>query len=123
MHPLLEAQIRFMLWMQQSHTHALDEFFAVFTFFSGAGLLAGAGAGAALGLHQLSFTDHGVGWKRVLRFVVGMTLTGGVLYGMRKLGVPEGRIGDALPVLYLAFFGLWITFAMPWRFERTRLSD
>ena len=88
-----------------------------------AGLLAGAGAGAALGLHQLAFTGHGAWWKRVLRFVVGMALTGGVLYGMRQLGVPEGRIGDALPVLYLALFGLWITFAMPWLFERIRLSD
>jgi hypothetical protein len=88
-----------------------------------AGFLAGAGAGAALGLHHLSFTGHGVWWKRVLRFVVGMLLTGGVLYGMRKLGVPDGRMCDAVPVLYLAVFGLWITFAMPWLFERIRLSD
>ncbi len=88
-----------------------------------AGFMAGIGAGAALGLHHLSFTGHGVWWKRVLRFVVGMALTGGLLYGMRKLGVPAGHIGDSVPALYLASFGLWITFAMPWLFERIHLSD
>ncbi|MBW2361178.1 MAG: phosphatase PAP2 family protein [Deltaproteobacteria bacterium] len=88
-----------------------------------AGFLAGAGAGAALGLQHLSFTGRGVWWKRALRFVVGAVLSRGVLAGMRKLGISEGLIGDVLTALTLAVFGLWITFAMPWLFERIHLSD
>lgn len=88
-----------------------------------AGFLAGAAAGAALGLRHLSFTGQGVWWKRALRLVVGMLLTLIVLSGLRRVGVPDGALGNALVALELMAFGLWITFAVPWVFERIRLSD
>jgi membrane-associated phospholipid phosphatase len=87
-----------------------------------AGFMAGAGLGGALGVRFLEFSGHGPGWQRALRFVIGVPITLLLLALMQKLGAPEGNGGKLVVALDLALLGLWVTFAVPWLFERLRLS-
>jgi membrane-associated phospholipid phosphatase len=87
------------------------------------GFLAGAGIAAALAVRQLDFRGHGVWWRRLLRYPVGLALTLPVLGVMQWLGLPDGFV--EIPVLFLdlALFAFWIAFAMPWLFGKIQLGD
>ena len=87
-----------------------------------AGFIAGAGAGAAIGLRSLTFDGRGPAWQRGLRFVLGLAVLFLLIGGMRGFGVPEGGLGRLVLALYMAITGLWLTFGAPWLFERVRLS-
>jgi hypothetical protein len=87
----------------------------------------GFGGGALLGslwtLGRGRFDAAGPAWKRVLRFVVGMAGTLGLLGGMRWLGVPDGELpARAIVGVDLFVFALWVTGGAPRLFELLRLS-
>lgn len=87
-----------------------------------AGFLAGSGVGVALARARLAFEGRGVWWKRGLRFVLGAALTLALLGGLRSVGAPAGAFQSPVIALELAAFGLFITFAVPWLFVRSRLA-
>ena len=87
-----------------------------------AGVIAGAGVGAAVGLRALSFDGRGPIWKRALRFVVGMLVLLPLVGLMQRIGVPEGGADVVVLAADLALLGFWMTFGAPWLFEKLRLS-
>jgi membrane-associated phospholipid phosphatase len=87
-----------------------------------AGVIAGAGIGAAISAHRLDFDGRGPWWQRALRYLVGMAVMLPMLGVMRELGVPSGVAGKAVIALDLAALGLWLTWGAPWLFQRARLT-
>jgi membrane-associated phospholipid phosphatase len=88
-----------------------------------AGSLAGAGVAAALAERGLPFDGHGAGWRRLLRYVLGMALTLPLLGVMRRLGVPDGFAASLVVFPDLALLSLWLAWVVPWIFCRARLGD
>ena len=87
-----------------------------------AGLIAGGGLGAAVGLRALSFTGRGSVLQRVLPFTVGMLVMLPLMGAMQRIGMPDGGLGRLVIVVDLAVIGLWLTLGAPWLFEKLRLS-
>lgn len=87
-----------------------------------AGLVVGAGVGAAIAGPSLRFEGHGPGWQRGLRFVLGTVGMLALLGAFRRLGAPDGMAGALVIALDLALLGLWLTWVAPWLFQRLRLA-
>ncbi len=84
--------------------------------------LAGMGAGFVLERRWVRFDSGGVGWKRALRYLLGVLVLFGLWMGLRIL------FASLEPALLFRFVryglvGLWGGLGAPWLFVRLRLAD
>lgn len=87
-----------------------------------AGMILGAGFGAAVGTRLLSFQGHGPWWQRILRYCLGLVVLLFFLATISRAGIPEGGLGALVLAGELALIGGWLTLGGPWLFEMLSLS-
>jgi membrane-associated phospholipid phosphatase len=87
------------------------------------GVFFGLGSGAIWITERGGFSAHGVWWRRVLRYPVGLV---GVIVIWAGLGAlfPDGETLLALSLRYLryALVGLWVAGLAPWVFLKLKLA-
>ncbi len=84
--------------------------------------LMGMGVGFVLQRRWVRFDSTGVGWKRVLRYLLGIVVLVGIWGGLRVLFV---GLEPALLFRFVRYVlaGLWAALGAPWLFVRIRLAD
>jgi len=97
------------------------------------GALVGMGLGFLLEGKHVGFSTHGLWWKRVLRFLVGLILVGIVYVGLKTVfptevaPSPSLHSGQALALALRAIrygvVGMVGTFVSPWIFVKTSLAE
>ncbi len=86
---------------------------------------AGVGLGLVMERSLVQFRVDGAWWRRVLRFLAGLLLTGSVYLGPKLLLSEELSYGLAVTLRFVryALLGWVVTFLCPWLFVRLRLAD
>ena len=84
--------------------------------------LMGMGVGFAFERRWVRFDSGGMWWKRILRFVVGVTVLFGLWLGLRTAfyGLEPGQIYNFLRYTLL---GLWSGLGAPWLFVTLKLAE
>ncbi|HEY75371.1 MAG TPA: phosphatase PAP2 family protein [Thermoflexia bacterium] len=84
--------------------------------------MAGMGAGFVLERRWVSFDSGGAGWKRVLRYLLGVLVLFGLWMGLR---IGFASLEPALLFRFVRYglVGLWGGLGAPWVFVRLRLAD
>ena len=88
------------------------------------GAFAGIAVGVALAIRYLDFDAGGPIWKRTVRFVLGVAVVAGIVFGLRL--VFPGREDSSYVVLRFIRYGLagaWISLGAPWLFLRLGLAE
>lgn len=90
-----------------------------------AGFFLGSGLGMVLAAAgDLDFDGRGAVWRRLLRYVVGMSGTLALIYLMReKIPGAEGFIGSVILYVELAVVGFWVSYVAPCLFSRIGLGS
>ena len=87
-----------------------------------AGMILGLGIGLALEARYVRFAVDGPGWKRAVRYLVGMAGLLAIWMGLRVLFPQEPMaVGLALRVVRYGLAFLWAIVVWPWLFVRARL--
>ena len=86
--------------------------------------LFGFGIGILLESSRIRFMVEGPIWKRVIRYILGMTVALGIWAGLRAV-FPAEPLWLALPFRFLRYLLLlfWVTYFAPWVFVKLRLAE
>jgi membrane-associated phospholipid phosphatase len=88
------------------------------------GALAGIATGVALAAQYLDFDAGGEIWKRTIRFVLGVAIVAGIVFGLRLIFPSEGAsLYAVFRFIRYGLAGAWISFGAPWLFLRLHLAD
>ncbi len=88
------------------------------------GAFAGIAVGVALGIRYLDFDAGGPISKRAMRFVLGVAVVAGIVFGLRLVFPSEGdSLYAALRYLRYGLAGAWISLGAPWLFLRLGLAE
>lgn len=87
------------------------------------GALWGFGIGVALEASRVRFRTEGAIWQRVLRFIVGITITVGLWAGLDAV-FPDDPLWLAIPLRIIRYLlvTLWVAYYGPMLFVRLRLA-
>ncbi len=88
------------------------------------GAFVGISVGVALGLRYLKFDAGGPIGRRVIRFVVGVAVVTGIVFGLRLVFPGEGDpLYIVLRFIRYSLAGAWISLGAPWLFLRLGLAE
>jgi hypothetical protein len=88
------------------------------------GAFAGIAVGVALAIRYLDFDAGGPIWKRAIRFVLGVAVVAGIVFGLRLVFPSEGNsLYAVLRFIRYGLAGAWISLGAPWLFLRLGLAD
>lgn len=93
-------------------------------FASSFGMLVGLGAGFLLEMSRVRFKANGPIWKRLVRYLIGLSVTLVIWMGIGSY-VPDEPLGLTIPLRALLGFvgGLWVSYYAPWSFVQLKLAD
>ncbi|MBN1431113.1 MAG: phosphatase PAP2 family protein [Anaerolineae bacterium] len=87
-----------------------------------AGAFLGGGIGIALETRHMRFSTDGTEWKRLARFLLGVTLLMGLRYGLKALfdGLEPAML---FRLIRYALLGFLTVFGAPWIFVKSGLAE
>ena len=88
------------------------------------GAFAGIAVGVALAIRYLDFDAGGPIWKRAIRFILGVAVVAGIVFGLRLVFPSEGdSLYAVLRFVRYGLAGAWISLGAPWLFLRLGLAE
>jgi len=88
------------------------------------GAFAGIAVGVALAIRYLKFDARGPLWKRTVRFVLGVAVVAGIVFGLRPVFPSAGDpLYAVLRFIRYGLAGAWISLGAPWLFLRLGLAE
>ena len=89
---------------------------------SAGGALIGVGVGFALEARFVRFSENGVWWKLLLRFLLGIALLLAIRFGLAAVFAPLGPVWLWRVIRYTCI-GLAVGWLAPWLFVRIGLAE
>ncbi len=88
------------------------------------GTLAGLGLGFILEVSWVRFIERGPLWKKVVRYILGIGVVLGIVFGLGAL-FPDEPLWLALPLRLVRYFlaGIWVAYYAPALFVRLKLAE